>query len=73
VEFNCGDSCNQLYQNLVLPDGSTTSVYTAYTYILWYLDTSSQYWEYIGWALLTLVVFRLFIVMAIINVNYTKR
>jgi len=73
VQFDCGDSCNQLFQNLVLPDGTTTSSFTAFDYVLFYLDTPSRYWQYIGWLFLTLVVFRVFIVTAIAKVNYMKR
>ena len=73
VQFDCGDDCNQSFPNLILPDGSTTSTYTAYTYVLYYLDTGNTYWPYIGWLLLTILVFRIFIVSAIHNVNYMKR
>ena len=73
IQFDCGDSCQQPFDNLILPDGSPSSSYTAYSYVLFYLDTGNTYWPYIGWLLLTILVFRIFIVYAIAKVNYMKR
>jgi hypothetical protein len=72
VEFSCEVECAQ-YTDITLPSGQSASL-TSEQYIWQYLDfTSYAYWPWIGWQLLELLVFRIFIVWAIVNVNYVNR
>ena len=70
---NLSDNCQQLKGTVTLPNGSTQTGLTPDTYVHTYLDSDRSYWNWIGWNLLTLAVFRVFIVMAIAKVNYMKR
>ena len=65
-------SNGQSYGPTPLPNGSIQNV-NAQEYVHIYLDSDYSYWNWIGWQLLTLLVFRIFIVWAIAKVNYMKR
>ena len=73
VQFSCDVEC-ATYATVTLPDGTAAQNYSSQDYIFGYLDFSSYtYWPWIGWQLLTLLVFRIFIVLAVAKVNYMKR
>ena len=74
VQFSCDIEC-ATYDSVTLPDGSVPDhPITSQDYIYGYLDFDTYtYWPWIGWQLLTLLVFRIFIFMAVAKVNYMKR
>ena len=74
VQFSCDVEC-ATYNSVTLPDGSVpANPITSQDYIYGYLDFDSYtYWPWIGWQLLTLLVFRILIFMAVGKVNYMKR
>jgi len=73
VQFSCDEDCT-FYPQVTLPNGQPDQDVSSQAYIFGYLDfTSYTYWPYVGWQLLTLLVFRIFIFAAIKKVNYTKR
>lgn len=73
TQFSCiGADCPQLY-NFVSLTGQPVAQQPVYDYVMNYVDSDYNYWGYIGWQLLTLLVFRLFIIAAIGKINYLKR
>jgi hypothetical protein len=71
-QFECtGINCPQI---LVLnQDGTSTLQYTR-DYVSFMLDTGyGMYWNYIGWLLLTIFIFRLLAAWALQKVNHMKR
>lgn len=74
-QFSCAnddDNCNSIGA-VVLPNGDQATGLNAEQYVHIYLDSDDAYWHWIGWQLLTLLVFRIFIVWATKKVNYMKR
>lgn len=73
TQFACdGPDCPQLYDFVSL-QGEPVAQQSVYDYVMQYVDSDYNYWGYIGWQLLILLVFRIFIVAAIGKINYLKR
>lgn len=75
-QFSCANApanC-QPYPPTLLPSGELAYGLTPETYIQAYLDSGSVgYWQWVGWQVLTLVVFRCLIAWAMARVRHIKR
>jgi len=73
-QFDCSISDCNTYTDVTQPDGSVVATQNTQEYIYSYLDMNGySYWPWIGWQLLTLLVFRIFIVAAVAKVKFIKR
>jgi len=74
VQFDCSTAQCETYTSVTQPDGSVTPTQNTQDYIYGYIDTPSySYWPWIGWQLLELLVFRIFIIAAVVKVKHITR
>jgi ABC-type multidrug transport system permease subunit len=58
----------------ILDSTGSVSQMTSHNYVSYVLDTGyGMYWNYIGWLLLTLLIFRVFVSLALHKINHMKR